>query len=143
MALPSSRFVNPGDTMVASAAHRVATGTRASSEQRIDASAGGTGVAGRHEWRPAEDHGFGGRGSSGRQSRLPYRPQFDFTPLVHRFALGYVANEPPPGAEPYSLARGRFADMLRGVRVYETNLRILAPANHAYAARGQQLNRLL
>lgn len=142
MALPSSRVVSPGDTTVASAAHRVATGTRASSHQRIDAGAAGMGVAARHEWRPAEDHGFAEGGGSGRQSRLPHRSAPPFTPLVHRFALGYLANEPPPGSEPYSLARAAFADMLRGTRIYEANLRILSSVAHGYAARGHYLNRL-
>lgn len=144
MALSSSRSVTPGDGNVASAAYRAATGTRGSAHQRVDESGGAFGVATRHEWRPAEDHGTEGGGAFGGDGRRRlFKSELDFTPLVLRYASAYIANEPPPGSEPGALVRVFFADVLRGVQVYEGNLRILAARDpHGYVRRGYQVNRL-
>lgn len=141
MALAPPRPVTPGDPAVATAANRVGTGTRAPGAPKIEGSAASLIVSPRHEWRPAEDHGYGNESLGSRQQQPQGRSEF--TPLLYRFSAGYLANEPGLGEEAAPLARMMFADMLRGVRVYESNLRLLVAKDAAGPAqRGSRVNRL-
>ncbi len=139
MAVAPTKPVAPGDASIATAANRVGTGTRAPGSARVEALGSGAMVSSRHEWRPAEDHGYGEPGFDNRHRRQD--PDLGFTPLVLRFAAVYVANQEAALEYQGALLHVLFADTLRGVGVYEANLRLFAANDTAAAQRGHQINR--
>lgn len=140
MAIAPTKSVAPGDTSIGTAANRVATGTRAPGAARVEGLGGSAVVTPRHEWRPAEDHGYGEPGFD--QHRRRSEPQFEFTPLVLRFAAAYVANQQAALEDQGAMLHVFFADTLRGIGAYEANLRLFAANDAALSAkRGSQINR--
>lgn len=137
MALSSTRSVAPGDTTVGLAANRVATGTRSSQLQRVEGSGESYGVAMQNQWRPHDDNGYGsGHYDDGRQQSQHEWPSY--------FSRGLIAGDQPPAGQPAPAQPPTlFADILRGVHLYEETLRVVTAHTHpAMASRGQQLNRL-
>lgn len=118
-----------------SAAGRVATGSRASAFDRVDAVPGGLAVGFSGHWRPSYDDAprsfYATAQDADDDEEAP-----QFTPLVARLAAAFPAS--------LSMIDGQFSpilfltDLVRGVGIYEINMRLFAGT---FAIQGSVINR--
>jgi len=119
----ATKVSSPTATGVAPATARIGAGvSAASAATKIEGLSAGNFVG------IADEDFLGTFGERGHQREQPDYYASDrhggFTPLVHRFALGYQANEITP-VESRGL-RGFLTDVMRAIGLYEFTLRVTA-----------------
>ena len=121
---------------VTSVVGRVATGGRASTLDRIDGASGSSSVGLYGHWRPNFDDGAGQGGGFYFYPQQRDQEQALFTPLVGLCAGAFAASEPIQdnrASSPIFLT-----DLLRGVGIYEFNMKVFAGG---FKSQGSVVNR--
>lgn len=141
MSVSSTKTIAPGDPSVASSVSRTGAAARSGATQRIDAAGVPFQVEdpSGNERRPTSEDNSDNRESSLQRQRAQFNR--DFAPLLNR-AAAYMSTEPAVGHEAGPTIRIYFADMVRGVRSYEHNMRAIAANDRSTGqARGSNYSR--
>lgn len=127
--MSSAPKISPSAPSVSTATQRVSGGGRGglfSTAEKIQGLGGSPGVGNYRDslWDRERSEFYFGEG----RHREPDRP--GFTSLVARFSLGYQANELEASNDDRNV-RFFITDMVRGIGVYENNMRVIATSGRS------------